>query len=128
MKESKMTGGRVAVHVPGHPAANNRGYVLRYRYNMEKYLGRLLDSSEQVHHCNGNKTDDLIENLELMLVTEHSSLHSADNGDFSKRKLDYERITELRREGLGYKKIAKILNCSPNSTKSAIRKLERGHF
>jgi len=128
LKESKVGGGRIAVYVPEHPKANNRGYVLRYRYNMEVYLDRFLDSYEQVHHCNGNKTDDSIENLELILINEHSTLHSSDNGDFSKRKLDYTRIEALRKDGFGYKRIAKCLNYPKGSVRSALSKIEKGHY
>jgi hypothetical protein len=128
LKESKIAGGRIGVYIPSHPKANNRGYVLRYRIVMEEYLGRLLEEEEHVHHCNGDKTDDVIENLELTLVSAHAEQHSADYGDFGKRKLDYEAISNLREAGYGYKRIAAALCYPLSSVKSAVRKLERGHY
>lgn len=62
--------------VRNHPNATKHGYVLHHRVVIENYLGRLLNSSEVVHHINGNKKDNRIENLEVHDSREHTRSHS----------------------------------------------------
>jgi hypothetical protein len=42
---------------------------------MERKIGRRLEKNEVVHHINGNKHDNRIENLQLMTNREHGLLH-----------------------------------------------------
>lgn len=46
-----------------------------HRYIMEQYLGRKLSRSEVVHHKNGDKRDNRIENLEIMSLSDHAKSH-----------------------------------------------------
>lgn len=66
--------------VPEHPNRTKNNYVLAHRVIMENHLGRLLDTNEIVHHIDGNKKNNLIENLQLMTSSEHSSLHGNEKG------------------------------------------------
>lgn len=46
------------------------------RYLMEQYLGRELTKEEEVHHKDHNKTNDIIDNLEVKNKTLHRREHN----------------------------------------------------
>jgi hypothetical protein len=53
-----------------------RKYILEHRLVMEMKIGRSLLDSEIVHHINEIKSDNRIENLQIMSRAEHASHHA----------------------------------------------------
>lgn len=84
--------GYMKLLLPDHPRANKLGYVLEHIVVMEKHIGRHLKKGEVVHHINGIKSDNRIENLLLLTVKEHSALHKG-NGNL------YKSVSQLKKEG-----------------------------
>ena len=59
--------GYILVKAPeGHPHARQDGSILEHRLVMEGSLGRYLEEWEIVHHKDGNRSNNIIENLELL--------------------------------------------------------------
>lgn len=52
-------------YMPDHPMANSAGAVTEHRLVMAEQMGRPLTADENVHHLNGDRLDNRIENLEL---------------------------------------------------------------
>lgn len=95
----RLTGEKARHWKGGRWAPNSQGYItnmiprekgegdriLEHRRVMENYLGRKLiggqgPNSEIVHHIDGNKENNNIENLELMTQSQHSRMHALRRG------------------------------------------------
>lgn len=88
--------GHVLVMDKNHPNAEMCGYVLEHRKIMADHIGRPLNKDEVVHHKNGVKTDNRIENLELMTRGQHSILHNTGSKHSRETRLKISERAKVR--------------------------------
>lgn len=72
----KTSSGYIKIFMPEHRLADSSGCVLEHRLVWEEYHKACLLPWSEVHHINGIKTDNRIENLEGMSKSQHITLHN----------------------------------------------------
>lgn len=66
--------GYIRIYKPSHPLANADGHVLEHRMVLYD-AGVDIPPGSNVHHKNGIKDDNRLENLEVLAKSEHHRLH-----------------------------------------------------
>ena len=82
----KHSRGYKMVRCPDHPYATKDGYVMEHILAYEKYHNCIVDRNKYViHHIDGNKSNNIKENLLIMTKSEHMSLHAKERQNFKKK-------------------------------------------
>jgi hypothetical protein len=93
-KGRQMNNGYVYLWAPDHPHCHEhgqkKGYVAEHRLVWEAANGRLLGTNEVVHHINGVRDDNRVENLVAMTHSQHCASHAGDH-----RNSDPERCRKV---------------------------------
>jgi hypothetical protein len=67
------TDGYVAIYNPTHRLANKMGYVLEHRLVWDNAHG--LDAKQHVHHIDGNRSNNALDNLAAISHSDHARHH-----------------------------------------------------
>lgn len=71
-RKFKTRDGYIVLYEPSHPNAHKSGSIYEHVYVMSESIGRALAVGENVHHKNGVRDDNRIENLELWSTAQPS--------------------------------------------------------
>ncbi len=116
---------------------NWKGYVYEHIFIAEKMIGRPLRDEEVVHHLDGDRANNRVENLLVLEKSQHSKLHTWINAgapglkDLEMKGLNSGKPKVVRKQAQGCKKCGNTLQqkqkyyCSGNCAKESNRKVER---
>lgn len=94
--DGHMHSGYKVLAMPNHPNATKRGKLMEHIFVMSEALRRPLRKGETVHHINGIKTDNRLENLELWTGNHPTGQRVSDLQEFaSKIAFSHGLIGEL---------------------------------
>lgn len=87
----------IVVHRPDHQMSDKAGRLLEHRLIMAEHLGRLLEPREVVHHKDGNRSNNAIDNLDLMSGRkEHAAVHAKESELYQLRQQGQLRCSACR--------------------------------
>ena len=138
--------GYVLIYKQGHPRADKYGRVFEHIVVWEEANKTSVPNGCVIHHINGIKTDNRVENLQLYTISEHTKYHNKNRVYSEKTKLkmskkakerfkditnhplykqvDVKNMVEELRIGNTVKSVCKKFNISKNTFYRRIKKGE----
>jgi len=96
-KGFKLKDGYIYLLKKDHPNVSKSGYVAEHVVVMTQFLNRPLDKKETIHHKNGIRNDNRIENLELWSNSHPYGQRIEDKIQWCKEFLDFYGFDVLKR-------------------------------
>lgn len=131
--------------MPNHSRAMKNGYVKRADLVLEKKLNRPLRKGEIAHHIDENKENDSPQNLEPMLILDHTRQHIYERAERARRLNPHrpkqpdhpanrryqwpsdEELLKMRGE-MSLRKIAQKIGCSHKIVDRRIKRINGIHW
>jgi hypothetical protein len=110
------------IRMPTHPYAHDNKYIPEHRVIMERYLGRYLAPDELVHHIDGDKLNNQLENLLIVSMAQHRRIHNYTTMKYSHGYSD-ESLIKLYSDGFSTRDVACILGVSKSAIGDGVRRL-----
>lgn len=94
-----------------------RKFTKQHRWIMRNHLGRELGQKEHVHHINGNKSDNRINNLQVMSQLDHIAL--------TRKEIDFKLSPKGRAKiSAAWKEINRKKRAKRNEAKQALSEIK----
>ena len=111
----------------GKDEKGKRIFIDEHRFIMEQHIGRKLKNDEIVHHIDGNKSNNKIENLKIKSSKEHKKIHLKDNlfseESIKKRNKRLKHRSIYSRRKINDEKLISMINDYKNGMK--LREIDR---
>jgi hypothetical protein len=106
-----------------HPRSNRHGYMFEHILFAEQKIGRKLNDNESVHHINGIRDDNRLDNLIVLTKSQHASIHMTKHD-----KHPHINKRELEEQYLGGKSIRQIAEDSNSTVMNIVSQLKENNI